>query len=80
MKLILTINILILSILLAGVYIFYNVNTIKKDISFPDKYVIKDFPGYDYPDSRKSSGKGGSLTVGNPLPIDVPSERVDGIF
>ena len=79
MKLILTINIIILSVLIAGLYLFYNVNTTKKDIIFPDKYVIKDFPGYDYPSSKKS-GIGGGLTVGNPLPIDVPSELVDGIF
>ena len=79
MKLILTINIIILSVLIAGIYLFYNVNVIKKDIIFPDKHVLKDFPGYDYPNSKKS-GIGGGLTVGNPLPIDVPSEMVDGIF
>ncbi len=79
MKLILTINIITLSVLIAGLYLFYNVNTTKKDIIFPDKYVIKDFPGYDYPNSKKS-GVGGGLVVGNPLPIDVPSEIVDGIF
>ena len=79
MKLILTINIIILSVLIAGIYLFYNVNVTKKDIIFPDKYVIKDFPGYDYPNDKKS-GVGGGLVVGNPLPIDVPSEIVDGIF
>jgi len=79
MKLILTINIIILSVLIAGIYLFYNVNVTKKDIIFPDKHVLKDFPGYDYPSSKKS-GIGGGLTVGNPLPIDVPSEMADGIF
>lgn len=79
MKLILTINIIILSVLIAGIYLFYNVNTTKKDILFPDNYVIKDFPGYDYP-NNKNSGVGGGLVVGNPLPIDVPSEIIDGIF
>lgn len=79
MKLILIINVIILSILIMGMYLFYNINFNKKDIIFPDKYVIKDFIGYDYPNGKKS-GVGGGLTVGNPLPIDAPSELISGIF
>jgi len=79
MKLILIINIIILTILIAGIYLFYNVNNNKKDIFFPDKMAVKNFPGYDYPNDKKS-GIGGGLVVGNPLPIDVPSEITDGIF
>ena len=79
MKLILIINIITLNMLITGLYLFYNTSITKKDIIFPDKYVIKHFHGYDYPNSKKS-GVGGGLVVGNPLPIDVPSETVDGIF
>lgn len=76
----LTFNILAYILILSGLYLVYTIQTsTKKDIKFPNKYVIPNFNGYDWP-NNKSSGIGSSLVVGNPLPIDVPSELTNGIF
>mgnify|MGYP006106601747 CR=1 FL=1 len=80
MKLALTFNLIAYIIILSGLYLVYTIQTsTKKDIKFHNTYVIPEFKGYDWP-NEKSSGVGGSLVVGNPLPLDVPSELTDGIF
>jgi hypothetical protein len=78
-RLVITFNILILSVLLMGLYLFYSTNKNKKGIKFPDKIIVNDFAGYDYPNDKKS-GVGGGLTIDNPLHLNVPSEVIDGIF
>jgi hypothetical protein len=76
----LSLHFMTLSLILSGLYLVYTIQTnSKKDIKFPNTYVIPDFDGYDYPKSKKS-GVGGGLILENPLPLDVPSELVDGIF
>jgi len=76
----LSLNFISLGLILSGLYLVYTIQTnTKKDIKFPNTYVVPSFDGYDY-SADKKSGVGGGLIMGNPLPIGVPSELADGIF
>jgi hypothetical protein len=80
MDLALTFNLIAYIIILSGLYLVYTIQTsTKKDIKFPNKYIIPKIKRYNWPNDKKS-GVGGSLVMGNPLPLDVPSELTDGIF
>ena len=76
---VLVLNFFVISLLLLGLSFFYNYNKNKKKIVYPDKQVLKDFKGFDYPESKKS-GVGGGIQLGNPLSIKFPDELKDGIF
>ena len=76
---VLVLNFFVISLLLLGLSFFYNYNNNKKKIIYPDKKVLKNFEGFDYPESKKS-GVGGGIQLGNPLNIKTPDELIDGIF
>lgn len=76
----LTFNLIAYIIILSGLYLVYTIKTsTKKNIKFPNTYVIPKIKRYNWSNDKKS-GVGGGLIVGNPLPLDVPSELTNGFF